>query len=204
MKQGYRKRITALSLLLVLMLCLLEGCTNKPIEVPDTQKNTTAAYAPDTNQPTKDMQSEVEKESDFPGSYIVPDGWVKAEKYSSADKFFYVEDGHENDETPDNISIEIGTNRYSENEHENFRNAIVQQLTMQLQGVDAEITGDGTYTDQNYIVYIFTINEGDVVTKQYYIVGEKRYCLIHLTNFTGSESADEAAQIMADSFVWKD
>ena len=73
---------------------------------------------------------------------------------------------------------------------------------MQLQGVDAELTGDGTYTEQDYIVYIFTISEKDVVTKQYYIVGDQRYCLIHLTNFTGSESANEAARAMADSFVW--
>ena len=29
---------------------------------------------------------------------------------------------------------------------------------MQLQGTDAELTGDGTYTEQDYIVYIFTIS----------------------------------------------
>lgn len=40
------------------------------------------------------------------------------------------------------------------------------------------------------------------MTKQFYIVDDQRYCLIHLTNFTGSERADEVAQAMADSFVW--
>ena len=51
---------------------------------------------------------------------------------------------------------------------------------------------------------IFTIEEEQegIVTKQYYIVGDRRFCLIHLTNFTGSEGAEEAAQSMADSFVW--
>ena len=73
---------------------------------------------------------------------------------------------------------------------------------MQLQGVDAELTGSGTFTAQEDILYIFTIREKDVVTRQYYIVGDRRYCLIHLTNFTGSEYADDAAQAMADSFVW--
>ncbi|MDE6912834.1 MAG: hypothetical protein K2P35_03965 [Lachnospiraceae bacterium] len=195
--------MTTLSLLLLLLLCSLTGCATTPKEVSDTQNNTTAdANMPDTNFPAENTQSETEEESDFPGSYTVPDGWVKVEQYSSADKFFYVEDGHENDETPDNISIEVGTNRYSEEEHEDFRNAIVRQLTMQLQGVSADVTGDGTHTDQDYIVYIFTISEEDVVTKQYYIVGDQRYCLIHLTNFTGSESAVEAAQAMVDSFVW--
>ena len=203
MKLRNQKQITTLSLLLLLLLCSLTGCATTPKEVSDTQNNTTAdANMPDTNFPAENTQSETEEESDFPGSYTVPDGWVKVEQYSSADKFFYVEDGHENDETPDNISIEVGTNRYSEEEHEDFRNAIVRQLTMQLQGVSADVTGDGTHTDQDYIVYIFTISEEDVVTKHYYIVGDQRYCLIHLTNFTGSESAVEAAQAMVDSFVW--
>lgn len=38
---------------------------------------------------------------------------MKAEKYSTENKIFYVEEGHEEDEQPDNISIEVGTNRYS-------------------------------------------------------------------------------------------
>lgn len=41
-------------------------------------------------------------------------------------------------------------------------------------------------------------------TKQFYIVGERRYCLVHLTNFTGSDGAEEAARAMADSFAWSD
>ena len=124
------------------------------------------------------------------------------ERYSTENKIFYAEEGHEDDEMPDNISIEVGTNRYSADEHEKFREAILRQLAMQLQSVDAELTGDGTFTEQDYIVYIFTISQEDVITKQYYIVGDQRYCLVHLTNFTGSESVDEAARAMADSFVW--
>ena len=124
------------------------------------------------------------------------------EKYSTEDKIFYAEEGHEEDELPDNISVEVKTNRYSAEDHMEFRDAIVRQLTMQASRVGAELTGEGTFTDQEDVLYIFTISEEDVVTKQFYIVGDKRYCLIHLTNFTGSESADEAAQAMADSFVW--
>ena len=47
-----------------------------------------------------------------------------------------------------------------------------------------------------------SVSGEDVVTRQFYIVGDQRYCLIHLTNFTGSEQADDAARAMADSFVW--
>lgn len=44
--------------------------------------------------------------------------------------------------------------------------------------------------------------EVDIATKQYYIVGEQQYCLIHLTSYSGSESAESAVQSMADSFIW--
>lgn len=144
------------------------------------------------------------EENTLPGSWTVPEGWVKAEQYSTADKIFYVEEGHGEDVTPDNISIEVGKNRYGADEHEKFRDAIVRQLALQLNGIDAELTGEGTFTAQEDILYIFTISEENVVTKQYYIVGDQRYCLIHLTNVTGSKRADDAARAMADSFVWSE
>lgn len=159
----------------------------------DTKTSATGEDAPGTADDTT-----------IPGTYTVPEGWVKAEQYSTASKIFYVEEGHEQDELPDNISINIGTNKYSKENHAQFREAIVRQLLKQLEGIDAELLGDGTYTEQDYVVYIFTINEEDVVTKQYYIVDDYRYCLVHLTNYTGSENADEAAQAIVDSFVWED
>lgn len=144
-----------------------------------------------------------EKEIDFPGNYTVPEGWVKSEEYSTDKKVFYIEEGHETDKQPDNISINVGTNRYAEDDHVSFRDAILRQILAQLEGVDAQLYGDGTYTEQGYTVYIFTIEEkNNIVTKQYYIVGDYQYCLIHLTNYTGSEDADKAAQEIVDSFVW--
>lgn len=52
------------------------------------------------------------QESSIPGSYTVPDGWVVASDHSTDEKIFYVEDGHEHDSRPDNISINVGKNRY--------------------------------------------------------------------------------------------
>ena len=49
---------------------------------------------------------------------------------------------------------------------------------------------------------VFDEEQEGIVTKQYYIVGDRRFCLIHLTNFTGSEEAHTAARQMVDSFVW--
>lgn len=142
----------------------------------------------------------------FPGTYTVPDGWLKAEQYSTAEVSFYVEEGHENDNPPDNISIHVGTNRYPAEDHESFREAILGQLMAQIgKQEDTALYGDGTYTEQGYPLYIFTIEEEaeGIMTKQYYIIDDYRFCLIHLTNFTGSEMADKAARAMADSFVWE-
>lgn len=140
--------------------------------------------------------------NNIPGSYTVPNGWEKSEKYSTDSRTFYIEEGHENDKTPDNISIHVGKNKYSLDQHEQFRDAIVKQLSAQLSGVDAQINGDGTYTKQGDILYIFTISEVDVITTQYYIVKDHGFCLIHLTNYSKSGSSDQAARDMADSFVW--
>ncbi len=183
---------------------ILTGCSGKMSDSSKPIESLNHAPADSSEVSVSDTASAAaEEKGSLPGSYTLPEGWVKAEKYSTSDKIFYVEEGHENDEAPDNISINVGTNRYSADEHETFRDAIVQQLLRQLQGIDADLGGDGTHTEQGYIVYIFTIKESDVVTKQYYIVDDYRYCLIHLTNFTKSESAYDAAQTIADSFVWE-
>lgn len=196
-------RGVAFILTLLLLAGSLIGCESRHRKsMSDTPSATGSSATLDSSQPGDTKPPDIENESDFPGSYTVPDGWVKMEKYSTEDKIFYVEEGHEEDELPDNISVEVKTNRYSTEDHMKFRDAIVRQLTMQASSVGAELTGEGTFTDQEDVLYIFTISEEDVVTKQFYIVGDNRYCLIHLTNFTGSGRADEAARDMADSFVW--
>ncbi len=117
--------------------------------------------------------------------------------------------GHEEDEQPDNISVEMGTNRYSADEHLQFRDAIVRQLAVQMSGVKGMLTGDGTFTDNGDVLYILTMTEEPaeeggqgIVTRQYYIVGEKRYVLVHLTIFSGDEAVQQAADKLAKSFVW--
>lgn len=194
------KKITAI---LLVILLLLSGCGGEQSGSTSTSDVSREIDQSEVDQSKADP-SDVEEEIALPGSWTVPDGWVKAEKYSSEDKIFYMEEGHEDDELPDNISIEMGKNRYSTEEHEKFREAILRQFAMQLNGVDATFTGDGSFTEQEYILYTFTISEEDVVTTQFYIVGDQRYCLIHLTNFTGSDGAVEAAKAIVDSFVWSE
>ena len=71
------------------------------------------------------------------------------------------------------------------------------------------LTGDGTFTDNGDVLYILTMTEEPaeeggqgIVTRQYYIVGEKRYVLVHLTIFSGDEAVQQAADKLAKSFVW--
>lgn len=147
-----------------------------------------------------------EQEDNIPGSYTVPEGWIKWEEHSTQDQIFYVEEGHDGDQQPDNIAINVGENRYGEDEHTQFRDAILRQLMMQIGDAEVELYGEGTNTEQDYILYIFTIEDEaqGVETKQFYIVGDYRYCLVQLTNFTGAEEGAQVAQEMVDSFVWDD
>ena len=179
---------------------LLSGCGSRSA---DLQEPSNSAESSTIDQTETNSKGNTEpEESVFPGNYTVPDGWVKWDEYSTEEKVFYVEDGQGENEYPDNISVNFGTNRYSAKEHERFRDAIVQQLLAQLEGVDAQLNGDGTYTEQGYILYIFTIDEQEAVTKQYYVVNDYEYCLVHVTNFSKSESVYEAAQSIVDSLVW--
>lgn len=187
---------------LLVMLGVLSGCTSDPA----ADQNNMQPVPPSESDAQEQEEKKKDEESMIPGEYDVPDGWVKSETYSNARQIFYVEEGKEDSTQPDNISINVGENKYSAEEHTKFKDAILRQIMMQIQGQDVELDGTGTHTEQDYVVYIFTITEKEsgIVTKQYYIVDDYRFCLIQLTNFTGSEAADEAAQQMMDSFVWDD
>lgn len=197
----------------VLVLCLsivMTACRNGKEAAfvesrTETEQSQTKAKESQTEAKesrTEAKESRTETRKAIPGSYTVPGGWVEAKQYSTSQKMFYVKAGHEKDKKPDNISINVGKNRYSTDEQVEFREAVVRQLMAQLKGSGAELTGTGTYTKQGYSLYIFTIDEPGAKTKQYYIVDDYRFCLIHLTNYTGDKDSDEAAQAMADSFVW--
>ncbi len=143
------------------------------------------------------------------GSYKVPEGWELASEPTSeaAGKYFYVKSGVEPaGEYPTNISVEYGTNRYAVDEHEQFRTAILRQLQMQMGGDDGTLFGSGGNTENGYTLYRFGIGEDDaeVSTVQYYIVGEREFVLVHLTDFhdPAVTDADEAARAIVDSFVW--
>ena len=128
-------------------------------------------------------------EKDF-GTYEIPVDWIESVAHSTNDKFFYVKEG---------------TNKYPADEHEKFRSAILNQLSMQIGGDEnVELNANGSNTKNGYVVYTFNIKDKDTTTTQYYIVGDYKYVLIHETTFGDSNETDSAAQKIIDTFKWKE
>lgn len=139
------------------------------------------------------------------GSYEVPKNWIESKEHSTDSKFFYVLDGEEQKSQPNNISINAGKNQYSKTEHENFRKAILNQLSSQIaeeEGV--QLTANGSNTANGYVLYTFNIKEADsnIETIQYYIVGDYKYILVQETVFEESEEIDNVAKEIVNSFKW--
>jgi len=139
------------------------------------------------------------------GTYVVSKGWEESKTHSGNGKYFYVKDGEDNEKRPNNISINAGTNKYQKSEHEQFRSAIYAQLVKQASGSNAEITANGSTTKKGEIVYTFVIDSAEgSITKQYYIVGEKKYVMIYesVWNKDDEKDVDEVALKMLNSFEW--
>ena len=86
-----------------------------------------------------------------------------------------------------------------------IQRTILSQLMMQVQGSAAQVNGEGTYTDSGDVLLVYTITETGCTTKQYYIVGDYEYCLIHLTVYSGDDTGGiKAAETMVNSFQWAD
>lgn len=143
-------------------------------------------------------------ETDY-GSYILPDGWYEYDQISTSEKVFYLKEGIATESVSSNISVECGENKYAADDHLDFRTAIMQQLGNQISGEDAELTAHGSSTAAGYVLYVFTISEDDVTTSQYYIIGDKRYVLIHVTDLMDERTDDvnAVAGAIADSFIWE-
>ena len=139
------------------------------------------------------------------GSYELPKNWVESKEHSTKEKFFYVLKGQEKDKQPNNISVNAGTNRYLKTEHEQFRKAILNQLLLQVRNQKGvEVNANGSTTDNGEIVYAFITKNNNVITTQYYIVGDYKYILIQETLFEESEETEKATNNIINSFIWKE
>lgn len=202
--------------LLPLMIVMLSACGNKQADVGTSAKvedstvntsqneniSTKEASQKDDNT-TKDGQR-VDKEF---GSFIVAEGFGEAKEQSGGGRYFYVVEGHEHDARPNNISINTGHQNYNLDESEKFAESTTWQLNMQIKqyGLDAVVYGSSGKTDAGDIMYIFDIkfNDSDEIDRQYYILRDKKYVMVFMSNFDNDESVNKAAELMAKSFEWK-
>ncbi|ETO95903.1 putative lipoprotein [Lachnoanaerobaculum sp. MSX33] len=191
--------------LLPLMIVMLSACGNKQADVAATAKadESTVEATQKDDAATKDSKR-VEKEF---GSFIVADGFGEAKEQSGGGRYFYVVEGHEHDARPNNISINTGHQNYNLDESERFAESTTWQLNMQIKqyGMDAVVYGSSGKTDAGDIMYIFDIkfNDSDEIDRQYYILRDKKYVMVFMSNFDNDESVNKAAELMAKSFEWK-
>ena len=201
--------------LLPLIIVMLSACGNKQADVAATAKadestveatqkdETTVAATQKDDAATKDSKR-VEKEF---GSFIVAEGFGEAKEQSGGGRYFYVVEGHEHDARPNNISINTGHQNYNLDESERFAESTTWQLNMQIKqyGMDAVVYGSSGKTDAGDIMYIFDIkfNDSDEIDRQYYILRDKKYVMVFMSNFDNDESVNKAAELMAKSFEWK-
>ena len=201
--------------LLPLIIVMLSACGNKQADVAATAKadestveatqkdETTVAATKKDDAATKDSKR-VEKEF---GSFIVAEGFGEAKEQSGGGRYFYVVEGHEHDARPNNISINTGHQNYNLDESEKFAESTTWQLNMQIKqyGLDAVVYGSSGKTDAGDIMYIFDIkfNDSDEIDRQYYILRDKKYVMVFMSNFDNDESVNKAAELMAKSFEWK-
>ena len=202
--------------LLPLMIVMLSACGNKQADVGTSAKvedstvntsqnenSSTEEASQKDNNTTKDGQR-VDKEF---GSFIVAEGFGEAKEQSGGGRYFYVVEGHEHDARPNNISINTGHQNYNLDESEKFAESTTWQLNMQIKqyGLDAVVYGSSGKTDAGDIMYIFDIkfNDSNEIDRQYYILRDKKYVMVFMSNFDGDESVNKAAELMAKSFEWK-
>lgn len=189
------KRIVGGGIILLLLIGVLSGCGKTKADISDNN-NTGQISSSQADSDTSGIKKAGES------SYDVPDGWEIAEEMSTDDKKFYVEEGKSSVRQPDNFSVEYRTNRYDAADHEAFRDAIVQQLGLQAAQRDATLESSGHTTDEGDVYYKFTLDYGEGVATQFYIVGEQKYCLVYATDFSGESIAADAALAVTKSFRW--
>ena len=191
--------------LLPLMIVMLSACGNKHADVVTSTKADESTVEATQKADTGNKDSKrVEKEF---GSFILAEGFGEAKEQSGGGRYFYVVEGHEHDARPNNISINAGHQNYNLDESEKFAESTTWQLNTQIKqyGMDASVYGSSGKTDAGDIMYIFDIkfNNSDEIDRQYYILRDKKYVMVFMSNFDGDESVKQAAELMAKSFEWK-
>ncbi len=205
-----KKRIA----LCMMTLFCLTACTSQQNTQTQSSENTVSEAdaleaAPSENNASpasEDTSSDTVYTKAF-GTYTVPNGWIESSSHSTEDKFFYISPQDQQSSLPNNISVNMGQNPYSAQDHASFRKAILNQLAAQLpKGVT--LNGNGSYTANDYTLYTFTFTiteeENSLIATQYYIVGDYKYVMVYESVYDNAnkEETDNVAKTIVDTFVW--
>ena len=137
------------------------------------------------------------------GTFKIPDTWIKRDDHSTASKYFFANKNDKND-PPNNISVECLPNSYAAEQHIEFRTAIQYQLMEQASAYGYTLTSSGSTSNTGNIVYTFNLEGDGQKIVQHYIVGERKYVLVHETIWTGDgEDTEEAGRLIVNTFKWK-
>ena len=137
------------------------------------------------------------------GTFTIPSTWVKRDDHSTYSKYFFA-NRNDNNNPPNNISVEKGTNYYATDDHIRFRQAILEQIGNQVKPYGGTVTSSGSTTKNGYTVYTFNIEGTGQKVVQHYIIGDYEYVLVHETIWTGDgKDCNDAAKTIVDSFEWK-
>ena len=176
-------------ILIVLAVCLLfTGCTiNRKTINRNINNNVTVSSEITTGY----------------GSFKIPDTWIKRDDHSTASKYFFANKNDKND-PPNNISVECLPNSYAAEQHIEFRTAIQYQLMEQASAYGYTLTSSGSTSNTGNIVYTFNLEGDGQKIVQHYIVGERKYVLVHETIWDGKpEDTEEAGRLIVNTFKWK-
>lgn len=154
-----------------------------------------------------DDSDELEVEASF-GTFIIDNGWVEAEEHSNHPNMYVFcnEDDLDASSAPNNLTVLHDTNYYSEDEHEDFCTAILQQLHGQAASYNgtAAMTEYGRFGENMCYRFDMDCEELDVI--QWYVIGDHEYVMFSITIVDEDAAEDDDCIDMAEdavnSFVW--
>ena len=154
----------------------------------------------------EENSGELEIEADF-GSFVVNNGWIEVTGRSNSSMYVFCnEDDEDSEDAPNNLTVTHDTNPYSEDEHEDFCAAILQQIHGQaaMNNGTAAMTEYGTFGEN--MCYRFDMDCEDFDIIQWYVIGDYEYVMFSLMIVDEDAAEDDDAFQMAEdavnSFVW--
>lgn len=191
----------------IAFLLVFSGCdANHETPSVNNSGDVSNSITPSTSAPASETstQSDGLTETLNFGTFITPEGWHIVPSNSEY-IWYYAKEGTEESETASYIALEYVETDYEASEHEILRDIILQSLLEQTAQDASELTGEGTYTDQDYFLYIFTITkQGDPTIYKNYIIGDYQILTVNVIDYQDVDTADvqEAADTIVNSFVW--